>query len=165
MNFRKYKVKGKIFSLFGEYRISDQSDALCYSAKSNFLRTSMSIRDEFGQEVLMIRRKFLSLRYTFFIEKDDKPIFKVWKTLSFKPQVYIESLIEPDAFEIQGNIWATEYAFYREGLEFAYVSHKIWDIRGVYGLAIKEEEDHSLVIALVLIIDMIKKANRRRRSG
>lgn len=165
MEFKKYKIKGKVFSFFGEYTISDEGDNLCYTAKSNFLQTKMPLINSMDEEVLMIRRKLFAFRYSFFIEKDGQPIFRVVKSFGFKPQIIIESLIEPDAFVVQGNIWATEYAFYRENKEFAFVSHKIFSIRGLYGLALDPAEDEQLVIALVLIIDLIKKAKRRRRSN
>ena len=165
MEFKKYKIKGKLFSLFGEYTITDESDRLCYTAKTNLFQTKLTIFDDSGNEVLLVRRKFFSFRYTFFIEKDGESIFKIWKTIAWKPEIFIESLVSPDAFLIQGNIWATEYAFYRENIEFAYVSHKLWNIRGVYGLAVKDGEDDAVVLALVLIIDLIKKAKRRRRSS
>ncbi len=165
MDFKKYKVRGRLFTFVAQYSITDEEDQLCFSAKSNFIQTRMPVNNSLGEEVLTIKRKWFSLRYTYFIEKEGVPVFKVWKSLTLKPRIFIESLVEPDAFLVQGNIWATEYAFYRGDKEFAFVSHKLFNIRGLYGVAIKPEESHEIVLALVLIIDLIKKARRRRRSN
>ena len=164
MEFKKYKVKGKLFSIFGKYEISDENDHISYTAKSNFFQTKVPLLDDLGHEVLTIRRKVLSLRYTYFIERDGAPLYKVVKTLGLKPTVFIESLSQPDAFLVEGNIWGTEYAFYKENEEFAYVSGKMFSLPGLYGVAIKEGEDPRIVLALVLIIDLIKRDKRRRRS-
>jgi uncharacterized protein YxjI len=164
MEFKKYKVKGKLFSIFGNYEISDENDHIVYTAKSNFFQTMVPLIDELGHQVLMIRRKIFSLRYTYFIEINGEPLYKVVKTLGLKPTVYIESLSRPDAFLIEGNIWGTEYAFYKENEEFAYVSGKMFNLPGLYGVAIKEGEDTHIVLALVLIIDLIKRDKRRKRS-
>ena len=164
MEFKKYKVKGKLFSIFGKYEIRDEHDHIVYTAKSNFLQTKVPLIDDLGHEVLVIKRKLFALRYTYFIEKRGEPLFKVVKTLGLKPTVFIESLSQPDAFLVEGNIWGTEYAFYKEDEEFAYVSGKMFNLPGLYGVAIKDGEDKDAVLALVLIIDLIKRDKRRRRS-
>lgn len=165
MEFKKFKIKGTVFSFLARYTITDEADQLCYTAKSNFWQTRMPLLDSMGSEVLTISRHLFALRYTYYIMKDGQRLFKVWKTLNLKPRIFIESLAEPDAFVVQGNFWTTEYAFYRNDKEFAYVSHKLFDIRGLYGAAIQAEEQAEVVLALVLIIDLIRKSKRRKRSN
>ena len=89
-------------------------------------------------------------------------MFRIWRTFGLKAEIFVESLIENDAFVIQGNIWSSEFSFYRNDEEFAHVSRNIWKIPDVYGVAIEKNADHEIVLAMVIIIDLIKDRRKRR---
>ena len=61
-----------------------------------------------------------------------------------------------DAFLVRGNFWGNEYRFYRDGEEFAYASKNIWNLTDEYGIAIHTDQEETLVLAVVVIINIIR---------
>ena len=163
MTFKKFKIKGKFLSLHGHYTIYDAEDNIIYTVTGKAFSRKFSMLNQDGEEVLKIKRKLFALRFTYFIFHDDIPVFKIVKSLGFKPTIFVESLTDPDAFLVQGNIWDSEYAFYQGDSEFAYVSKKMWSIGGVYGIAIAEGWNEELALAMVVIIDVIRRTKNRRK--
>lgn len=159
MNFTKYKIK-KEWSLNHRYVVTDESGELVAEAKTNIwsARFRTLLYDSFGDPVLTIRRKIFSFNHTFFIDIDGVPKYRIQKTWSFRPKIFVDALDETDAFLVEGDIWGSEYAFYRSGEEFAYVSKKMWSLNAHYGLAVSDEVDHMPVIALVIVLNLIKRA-------
>ncbi len=73
-------------------------------------------------------------------------------------------MTEPDALFIKGNIWSSEYAFFKEDIELAFVTRKFWNIPDVYKAAIQDDEDQHLILALIVVLDLIKDDRRRKKS-
>ena len=163
MEFKKFKITGKSFTLRGNYTIHDDNDKEVYTVKGSPFLRKFTMFNTLGEEVLQIRRKVFSLRFTYFIYKDDQQMFKIVRALGFRPSIFVESLIESDAFVMQGNVWDSEYAFYQEDKEFAYVSKKMWSLSGNYGVAIAQGWEEDIVLAMVIIIDVIRRTKNRRR--
>lgn len=159
MTFINYIVKKHIFSLAQNYTITDQEGYKIAHVKSpKFTLPHKGVfYDDMDNEVFTIRTKLFSFKRTYYLEKNDKAIFKVFKPWGFKPTVFVESLLDPDAFVIQGNFWSNEYAFYKNDIEFAYVTSSVINISGQYQVSIETNENQQLVLALVVILDMLRK--------
>lgn len=165
MSFLKYRIVERFMRFKKRFLITDEEDRLIgYVSKHPFsLRKKATLFDESDIPRLIIYKKPFSFRSTYFIEKEEQRIFRVFKTIGFRASIFVESLIAPDAFMIQGNIWYSEYAFYKNDQEFAHVSRDIWKIPDNYGVAIKEdEEDHLLILALVIVIDLIHDSRKKK---
>lgn len=157
MEVTKLKIKEKALTFSPKYLISDEEDNLIAVAKKHIFSFSKkaTLVDSFGEEILVIRVKPFALRSTYYIELEGEPVFRIVKRWGIKAKIEVDSLLDDDAYLIQGNIWSTEYALYRNDIEFAYVSKKLWSLTGTYGVAIIEEFDLHLIIALVIVIDLI----------
>jgi len=157
-DFRKYKIKHNPFSFKHRYVITDEDELLIAEAKTNLFssRFKTTIYDDFGDQVMRIRKKLFSFKRTFFIDIAGEPKYRIQRTFSFKPKIFVDALDEPDAFMVQGDIWGSEYAFYKDGEEFAFVSKKMWSFKGVYGIAVREGHDHMPVIALVIVLSLMR---------
>lgn len=164
MNFIKYKVKQKIFSFNPRYIISDADDRLVatVSLKPFSFSQRATLYNESGEVVYQLSRKPFSFRSTYFITKDGRQFFRIFKTFGFKPKIFVEALEKPDAFMIQGNIWHSEYSFYKNDKEFAYVSRDLWKLADTYGVAIKEDEDHYLILSMAIVIALINHRRKQR---
>ena len=163
MSYRKFKIKKKIWSVKGHYQVFDEQDRLVYETRGNsWMQSNFSFTDASGSEIFHLRRKMLSLRHTFFLSNGSEELFKVFKTFKLKPEIFVENLIDPDAFYIEGNLWASEFRFFREEEEFAFVSKDIWKLADTYGVAIKDGREEALILALVIIINIIKDIQQAR---
>jgi len=162
MSFVKYKVQEHFFSRKKGYTITDESGRLIGTVKRHFFSPvkRATFLNEAEDEVLTISRKLFSFRKTHFIQKKGIDVFRIFRTFSLKPTVFVESLTQPDAFAIQGNIWSSEYAFYKNNAEFAYVSRNIWKLQDAYQVAIQEDEDQYLVLALVIVLSLMRKPKK-----
>ena len=162
MAYNKYKIKENFFSFTPRYTITDEEERLIGTANKHAFsfRKQITLFNDSDTEVSSIYKELFSFRRTYYIHKNGKRQFKIFKTFSLKPRIYVESLIHPEAFLIQGDIWSSEFAFYRDGIEFAYVSRNIWQIRDAYMAAIKEEEDQFLILAVVVVIDLLRKSRK-----
>ncbi len=164
MDYNKFKIKKNIWSLKGDYKIYDEHEHVQYYVKGEnpFLRSKFSFCDSDDEVLFNIRRKLLSLRHTFYIAKDGIDVIKIVKTLGIRPKIFVEHLIDPDAFYVEGNIWGLNYKFYQGGEEFAMVSKDLWKLIDTYGVVVKQDADESLVLAVVTIINIIKDIQESR---
>ncbi len=164
MSFNKFQIKEHFLKFTPRYTISDEHGYLIATVNKHpfSLSKKATYLDENGLEKLTIHKKKFSFRRTYFIHKNDQIICRIWKTFGFRPEIFVESLVEPDAFVIEGNILRSEYSFFKNDTEFAHVSRNIWKIPDQYGVAIKKDEDQDIVLAMVIIIDLIQESRRRR---
>lgn len=151
-----------MMSLKGDYRVYDESENEVYRAEGQTFSMSNKyiFQDSNGETIFEFRQKVLSLKPTFFITRDGQDILKIQKTFGFKPEIFVEYLLDTDAFYVSGNIWGSEYKFFKEGREFAYVAKDIWKLADTYGVAVEEGQDATIVLAVVVIIQIIKDADQ-----
>ncbi len=158
MSYKKFKIKKNMWSLKGNYHVVNEQDVeiLHAEGKPLSLRKKYIVKNVEGEELFYIRQKLLTFQPTFFISKNGKDLFKIVKSFSFKPEIFVESLEDPDAFYVEGNFWGFEFKFFQDGREFAYVSKDIWKMTDTYGVAIEDGKDDQLILTVVIIINIIK---------
>lgn len=162
MAFHRYKIKEHFLSFNPRYTITDDREQLVGTVNKHAFspRKRATLYNDLEEEVSEIYKKLFSFQRTYFIHKDGIPHFRIFKTFGIKPRIYVESLTQPEAFYIQGDIWSSEYAFYRENKEFAFVSRKIWKIRDAYLAAVEEEEDQYLILSVIIVLDFLRKSRK-----
>ena len=161
---QKLKVAERFFGFDRNYTITDERDQMiAYANRFVFSwRKKISLYTPDDEHIYDVMHEPFSWGRTFTLEDEHGPLFYIKKEWGIKSKLHVESEISDDQYLIQGNIWSSEYSFYKNGEEFAFVTKKMWSLTGKYGIGILSDEDTHLVIALVLIIDLIIK--RRRRS-
>lgn len=159
MTYAKFKIKRKIWSFKNSFQILDEDDQIVYQVTGNQFnpKTSYLLTDARNNECFSIRCKLWTIKNTFYISKDGQDVYKVKQSLGLKSELFVESLLEPDAFYVSGNLWGSEYKFIREDIEFAFVSKNVWKVVDTYGIAIDEKENIPLVLAIVIIIELIQQ--------
>lgn len=165
-DFKTFKIKNNLWSFKQRYRVTDANDHEVYHGKTKTwsFTSHTTLYDAEGYEVLKIYRKLWSWKFTFFIEIDGERRFRVVRSFGFKPKIFVDAYCEEDAFYLQGDIWGSEYAFYRGDEEIAYTSKKMWSLKNVYGLAVKPGEDEEIAIAVVITLDLMRKARAAAAS-
>ena len=164
MSFVKYRIKERFLAFKRRYLLYDDQDReIGYVSKHPFSLVKKATFYDLSDEVLfVISKKPFSFRPTYYIERRGEREMRIFRSLGFRPDIYVESLISSDAFMIQGNIWHSEYAFYKNDRGFAYVSRDIWKIPDSYGVAVDQTEDELIVLCMVIIIDLMIDSRRRK---
>ncbi len=158
MDFRKYRIKEKMWSFNDEYKIYDQNEMLAYVAKGKkfVFKKHLVFSDWQGKELFMIRQKMWTFKFTFFLQKEDRDLCKVIRNFSLKPVIEVHSLDEDYNLTVRGNLWGNQYHFYHGEDEIAFVSKDLWKLAGHYGVAIREDQHDAKILATVVIIDIIQ---------
>ena len=63
---------------------------------------------------------------------------------------------------VEGEIWEHEYVFVRGGQAVSTVSKTWWSLADTYGVEILGGEDHILILASTVVIDLVHDEEERR---
>ena len=133
-----------------------QEERHLYTAKSKFLFRGYNIYSTLGHQVMTIRKPFTFFSTLFILEKDEKEIARMKRIISFtENDISIEA--GDDVYEVDGNFWSTDFTIHKNGNEIAKISRKMLRHKDRYGIAINENEDPVIVLAIALVVELIQK--------
>jgi len=161
MEFRTFSINKKGL-IFQSLEILENGKLLYKAVKSGLLRTSYVIQDTSGKEQLKISKPTSLLRMSFEIfERGDKiaHIDKDHTFLKQKLRVNTRSGI----LDIEGNFKRNDYTIFRADEEIAKISRKGLRWKNFFGIAIKDSEDHLLILGIVLALEL--KIQAQNASG
>jgi uncharacterized protein YxjI len=152
-----YVIKERFFDLGDDFDITDESGrkVLHVDGKVLSLRDRLVIEDPSGQEVASVHRRLIALRPTYHIEIGGEKAADVRKKL-FTPfrEKFTIDVPGPDDLEMSGDLFDHEFTVERGGREVASVSKRWMSIRDSYAVRIVEGEDHLLILAAVLALEL-----------
>ncbi|OAA31514.1 hypothetical protein AT15_05425 [Kosmotoga arenicorallina S304] len=159
----RFQIREKVFSIGDKFTIKDQfgEDRYFVRGKVFSLGNKLYLEDMQGNELIYIEQKLLRLLPEYILYKNNKPIAKVKRKISFlRPKFEIEG--ELGNFAISGNYMAHEFSILREGTTMAKVSKKWFAFSDIYGLEVYYDELTEFLIALTIVIDQVlyDKSNR-----
>ncbi len=154
------------FLRFGEdFDITDDSGrtVLHVDGKVFSLHDRLVIRDSAGQEVAQVHRRMIALRPTYQISVGGEKVAEVRKHFftPFRDRFTID-IPGPDDLEMSGNLLDHEFTVRRGGQTVATVSKRWFSMRDTYAVDIAEGEDHLLILASVLALDLAEDRERKQ---
>ena len=168
----RYIMKQKIWSFGDDFTIKDESgrDHFRVDGRALSLGDKLSFQDMAGRELVFIRQKLLSWGNTYVLQQTGgdgtETIVKEKLWTFFRDRFTIDVGADgptPDDFEIQGNFSDHEYTFHRQGQPIAQVSKRWFSWTDTYGVDIADGEDHVLILACTVVVDLcIEKEHRHR---
>src|SRR5688500_3364178 len=160
-----YLIKERFLDLGDDFDITDESGAVVYhvDGKVLSLRDRLVIEDRSGQEVAAVHRRLVALRRTYTISIGGQKAGEMKKKL-FTPFVdkYTIDVPGPNDLELRGDLLDHEYTIERDGDEIGTVSKKWFRIRDTYAVKVAEGEDHLLVLAAVLAMDLAQASEKSK---
>jgi uncharacterized protein YxjI len=166
-----YLIREKIFDLGDDFDITDEDGNLVYHVDGKVLsiRDRLVIEDPSGREVASVHRQLVALRRTYTIEVGDEKAAEVRKNL-FTPfrDKYTIDVPGDDDLKMRGDLLDHEYTIERGGHEIAAVSKRWFTIRDTYAVKVVADEDHLLILAAVLALDLAQSRidkEREERAG
>lgn len=152
-----YLIKERFFDIGDDFDITDEDGRLVLhvDGKVLSLRGRLVIEDPAGQELASVHRQLISLREKYTITVGEKKAAEVRKKF-FTPfgDRFTIDVPGPDDLEMRGDLFDHEYSVQRGGREVANVSKRWLTLRDTYAVRIDEDEDHLLILASVLALDL-----------
>jgi uncharacterized protein YxjI len=162
-----YLIRERIFDLGDDFDITDESGRVVYhvDGKVLSLRDRLVIEDPSGREVASVHRQLVALRRTYTISVGGEKAAEVRKNL-FTPfrDKYTIDIPGPEDLEMRGDLLDHEYSVERDGREIATVSKRWFSIRDTYAVKVVEGEDHLLILAAVLALDLAQSRAEQERA-
>lgn len=161
-----YVIRERFLGFGEDSVITDEhgSAVLHVDGKVLSLRDRLVLRDPGGQEVAVVRRKLASMRPTYEISVGGEQIARVRKQL-FTPFVdrYTIDIPGPDDLELVGDLFDHEYTVRRGGEVVATVSKAFFTMRDTYAVDVAPGQDHLLILASVLALDLAEDREQTQR--
>ena len=156
-------INQKIFSLGGEFWVTDEQENPRYRVKGSFLKIPKEfvISDEAGNPRARVIHKVFSFLPKFFVEIDGQQVATISKQLTlFKPKYTIDA----GSVQVDGNIWDMNFEITRDGYPIGRIDKQWFSVRDKYMVEILNEADELLVLSLVLAIDYVKREEATANS-
>ncbi len=147
--------KQRMFSWFDSYDVFNENDDVIYTIKGKLsLGHKFCIYDSSGEEIAVIKEKFISWRPKFQIYLGGEYVGCITKELSFfRPKFSIDC----NGWSIQGNWTEWDYSIYdSEGKTVATVSKNLWQFTDTYAIEVFDPKDALCALTVVLAIDAEK---------
>lgn len=164
----RYLLKQKMWSFGQSYAITDESGrpAFVVNGRVFSVGDKLSLTTPAGEELVYIEEKLLAWGPTYQLYSQGRLAAIVKKELF----TFFHAAFDVDAAPIgpspndlvaTGDFWSWNYTFVRAGRNVATVSTKFFTFTDTYGVEIAEEEDHPLILAATIIIDLCAQKERR----
>ena len=152
-----YVIRARFFSIGDDFDITDDTGRVAYhvDGKAFSLRNRLVIEDPDGQEVATVERHLVALRPTYAVTIGGEKAADVRKHL-FTPfrDKFTVDIPGPGDLEVTGHLLDHEFRIERDGDQVAAVSKRWFSLRDTYGVQVAEGEDHLLVLASVLAVEL-----------
>lgn len=160
-----YLIRERFFRLGEDSDITDESGrpVLHVDGKVLTLRDRLVIRDPAGREVAQVHRRLVAMRPTYEVTIGGEKAAEVRKRLltPFRERFTVD-VPGPDDLDIKGNLLDHEFTVQRGGRTVATVSKRWFSIRDTYAVEIAEGENHLLILASVLALDLAQDREHKQ---
>jgi uncharacterized protein YxjI len=161
-----YLIREHIFRLGEHADITDESGrtVLRVDGKVLSLHNRLVIRDAGGGEVAQVHRRLAALRPTYQISVGGEKVAEVRKHFltPFGDRFTID-IPGPDDLEMEGNLLDHEFTIAQAGQTIATVSKRWFSLHDTYAVDIAQGQDHLLILASVLALDLAEEQERAQR--
>lgn len=152
----RYLMNEKIVALGDDYTIRDESgrEVFQVDGKVFAIGDKLAVKDLAGRELATIRKKLISFRPAYEIERDGRHAATVTKALfsPFRCRFSVD-VPGPGDLEAQGDILDHEYEITRGDRKVAQVSKRWISVRDTYAIDVAEGEDDVLLLACAVVLE------------
>ncbi len=159
----RYLIKEKIFSFADRFTIEDDQGYPRYEVVGKLLSlgNKLKLYNTTGEELIYIEQKILRFLPEYLIYRNGNIVGRIKKELTFlKPRFNIESSY--GNFTLDGDVFHHEFNISKDGNPIAWISKKWISLSDTYTVDILEEEDHSFILAIIIVLDQIFYDNRNK---
>jgi uncharacterized protein YxjI len=160
-----YLIRERFFRLGEDSEITDEQGRAAFQVDGKVLslHDRLIIRDPEGREVAQVHRKLAALRPTYKVTIGGEEAAEVRKRL-FTPfgDRFTIDVPGPDDLEMAGDLFDHEFTIRRGDQVVATISKRWFSMRDTYAVDVAAGEDHLLILASVLALDLAEDQERRQ---
>lgn len=152
----RYMIKQKLFSIRDRFSIKNEmgEDVMYVISQLLTLGNKLRIYDMSDKELCYIEQKIFRFLPEYNIYIDGRHRANIKKRLTFFTKEFdIQSHL--GTYSVQGNIFAYEFEILNKNRPVARISKKFFSLRDTYGVDVVEDENHVMILAIAIIMDMI----------
>lgn len=160
-----YVIRERMFRMGEDSDITDESGrpVLHVDGKVFSLHNRLVIREPDGREVAQVQRKLVALRPTYEIMIGGEKAAEVRKHV-FTPfhDRFTIDIPGPNDLEMSGNLLDHEFTIKQGDQTIATISKQWLSMRDTYAVDVAAGQDHLLILASVLALDLAEDQERNR---
>ncbi|MBQ8996140.1 MAG: LURP-one-related family protein [Oscillospiraceae bacterium] len=160
----KLYAREKVLTLRDRFRFFNEKDEDVFLVEGKFwsFTKQLTMTDPLGNEVALIKEKFLTFLPRFTVLQNGAEVASIQKRFTFLRPKYT---LEYKGWDIEGDVWSHNYSIV-DGVRTVATVHKRWfTIGDVYELDIADPADAVLVAAVVLCIDCVDERQAAASSA
>jgi len=162
---REFLLQEKLFSFRDKVNVMNTNKEVLgyFVGKVIKIADKYRLKDLTDKTILVVKEKLISMRatYSFFKSNKDDPeeselVGKMKRKLvSVKPAYWFEDPLENKIFTMKGNIFALKFTIQKAGNDIAWISKKLFKIKGTYGVKISPDVDDDTAMVILGIVIML----------
>lgn len=152
----RYLIREKIFSFADRFIIEDEEGYPQYEVAGKILSigNKLNLYDMQGKELIYIEQQVFRLLPEYNMYRDGNYIGRIKKEFTFfKPKFIIEASY--GEFTLEGDVFHHNFTILKNGNAVAWISKRWVALSDTYSVDILDEEDHSFILSIVIILDQI----------
>lgn len=150
----KLYIKEKVFSLGGDFTVTDEYGQDKYFVRGSFLSIPkvFTITNVLNQEVGTITKKTWSFLPKFFVQVDGNSVLTIEQQMTFFKTKYT---IDAGDLTVDGDWWHKNFTVERQGEVVASITEKWFNFSDNFEVSIYDETLEKTIISLVIAIDFV----------
>ena len=153
----QFAIKQRLVSFGDDFDIRNAQGKKQYfvDGKAFAFTTHLDIKDMSRNVVLSIKKKLFTFFPAFTIAKKGRVLATIRKRPFTLRTRFAIDIPGGNTYEVVGNLFRYDYVLNKNGKQVAKVSKKILAFSDSYGIDISEEENHELILAIAIVIDIV----------
>ncbi len=160
----RYKIRQNLISIGDDFWIENAEGQKVYKVDGKVLRIRKTLvfEDAKGKKLAQIKEKLLTIKDTMVIEDADGNDVATVKKALISPlrDKWNVDVKGGEDLVVQGNILDFEYNIKAGGKKVAEISKKIFRLTDTYGVEIEDGQNHILILAIAIAVDMMAHADK-----
>jgi uncharacterized protein YxjI len=161
----RYLVRERLFSVTDDFWVTDEqgNEVFLVDGKALRLRETFELKDDAGQQLATIHKRFLTFTDAIEIEHDGAVVAIVHKAV-VSPLHHRAIIDIPGGgrLEAVGNIIDKDFSIRAGRLAVARVSRSWFRIRDTYGVDVAPGENDALIVCIAICLDRIHHDEERQ---
>jgi uncharacterized protein YxjI len=164
----RYKIRQNLISIGDDFWIENAEGKKAYKVDGKVLkiRKTLVFEDAQGKKLAQIQQRLLAIRDTMAVDDaEGNEIAKIQKAL-ISPFVdrWSVKVKTGEDLAVSGSILDHEYTIKQAKVKVATVSKKWFSFTDTYGVEIEEGQNHVLILAVAVAIDMMAHPDKKKEK-
>jgi uncharacterized protein YxjI len=165
----RYKIRQNLISIGDDFWIENEEGKKVYKVDGKVLkiRKTLVFEDAHDKKLAQIQQRLLTIRDTMAIDDADGKEIAIIKKALISPlrDRWTVTVKGAEDLDVTGNIFDFEYSIKQGKIKVAEISKKWFRLTDTYGVEIEAGQNHILILAIAVTVDMMAHGDERKKQG